>query len=129
VATAARRIVATSNEGGRPCSQSHQYAMASSLQFHNSPLYSSVNVHAVLGGGWLRRQPLDIANATLYWRDGSRRVSWQAAKVTTAYSCDQTKAELVFWLGDGWQRWRRSNFGFQRQWILNYVISFLHIRI
>jgi hypothetical protein len=96
---AVRRIVATSNEGGSPCSQSRQKVMPSSLQFHNSPQYSSVNVHAVLGGGWPRRQPLNIADSTPYWWDASRRVSWQVAKATAAYSCHWTTAELVFLLG------------------------------
>jgi hypothetical protein len=46
--------------------------------------------------------------ATPYWRDASRRVSWQAATATAAYSCDWTTTVLVRRLGSGWRRQRRS---------------------
>jgi hypothetical protein len=53
-------------------------------------------IHAALGGGWPRWQPLNAADAMFFWRDASRRGSWQAATATTAYSCDRTIAALVF---------------------------------
>jgi hypothetical protein len=40
--------------------------MAFSLQFHNSPLYPSENIHAVRGGGWPRWQLLNVADAKPY---------------------------------------------------------------
>jgi hypothetical protein len=46
--------------------------------------------------------------ATPYRRDASWTVSWQAATVTAAYSCDRTTVALVHWLGSGWRQQRRS---------------------
>jgi hypothetical protein len=46
--------------------------------------------------------------ATPYRRDASRRVSWQAATATAAYSCDRTTTALVLRLENGWRRHRRS---------------------
>ena len=46
--------------------------------------------------------------ATSYRRDASRRVSWQAATATAAYSCDLTIAAPVHRLGTGWRQQRRS---------------------
>ncbi len=47
--------------------------------------------------------------AVPYRRDSSRRVSWQAATATAAYSCDLTMtAALVHRLGSGWRPQRRS---------------------
>ncbi len=60
-----------------------------------SQLHSSVNIHAVLGGGWPRWQPLNIAGATFYWQDASWRVYWQVAMGTAAYSCNWVIAALV----------------------------------
>jgi hypothetical protein len=73
--------------------------VAFSLQLYNSPLYSTVNVNAVLGGGWPRWQPLNVAVAKPYWQDASQRVFWQAATGTAADSCDRTTVALIFWLG------------------------------
>jgi hypothetical protein len=47
-----------------------------------------------------------------YWRDASWRVSWQAAMVMAADSCDRTAAALVLWLGGGWRQQRQSGTGF-----------------
>jgi hypothetical protein len=105
--TATRRIVATSEDGGRPCCQPHQMAVAFSLESHTSSLLYSVHIHAALESGWHRWQPLNIAVATSYWRDASRRVSWQAAVAMAAYSCDQTMAALIF----GWRIADNSNNG------------------
>jgi hypothetical protein len=47
--------------------------------------------------------------ATLYRRDASWRVSWQAATATAAYGCDLTMTTaLVHRLGSGWRRQQRS---------------------
>jgi hypothetical protein len=53
--------------------------------------------------------------AMLYWRDASRRVSWQAATATAVSISDRTAAALVHRLGTAggggegadWFRWRR----------------------
>ncbi len=37
--------------------------------------------------------------ATTYWRDASRRVSWQAATATAGSSCDRTATALAHRLG------------------------------
>jgi hypothetical protein len=49
-------------------------------------------------------------------------VSWQAAMVTAAYSCDRMTAKLIFSLGDSYQQRRRSAFGF---WFLTAMDSIL----
>ncbi len=49
MAMAARRIAATSDEGGRLVRQSRPAALA--FFFSSFPLLSSVYVHAVFGGG------------------------------------------------------------------------------
>ncbi len=48
----------------------------------------AVLIHAVLGGGWPRWQPLNGAVTPSYWRDASLRESWRAAMSTAAYSCN-----------------------------------------
>jgi hypothetical protein len=55
--------------------------------------------------------------ATPYWRDASRKESWQAAAATAATamvtdSCDQTAAALVLRLGSRWWRQQQSGIGF-----------------
>jgi hypothetical protein len=39
--------------------------------------------------------------AVTYWRDASRRVSWQAVMATVEYSCKQTMTALTFRMGGG----------------------------
>jgi hypothetical protein len=57
------QIVATSRVGGRPCPESRHMTLA----FHclyttvQQLLSSSVNIHAILGGGGPRQQPLNVA--------------------------------------------------------------------
>ncbi len=84
--------------------------------------------------------------ATPYWRDASRRVSWQAATATAVSSCDRTATALVHQLGttggggEGADRfrWRRILklfivFGlFVRMFMFSYSAFFLpifHIRL
>ncbi len=66
-----------------------QNGAGSTLLLHNinSPL-QPVPIHAALGGGWPRWQPLNDTDrhATPYGRDTSRRVSWQADTATAAYT-------------------------------------------
>jgi hypothetical protein len=93
VATAARRTVAASEGGGRPCHRSRPlwrgFFIANTQ--HKQSVVQSVAVHAVLGGDGPR--------------DGlSTAPSW-AVTATAAYSCDQTMAALLLRLGNGW-RWR-----------------------
>jgi hypothetical protein len=85
VATAARRIVATSEGGGRPSRQSRPERLA----FYQCPFMLPLEV--VGPGGSLST----VLIATPYWRDASRRVSWQAATATAESSCDQTATALV----------------------------------
>jgi hypothetical protein len=46
----------------------------------------------VMGPGW---QPLNVAVATPHWQDANRRVSWQAAMATVAYTRLQKKVPPV----------------------------------
>jgi hypothetical protein len=50
--------------------------------------------------------------ATPYWRDASRKESWQAAMVMAADGCDRTTAALVLQLGSGWGQQQRSDISF-----------------
>jgi hypothetical protein len=85
VATAARRLVATSEGGGHPSRQSRPERLA----FYQCPFMLPLEV--VGPGGSLSTALI----ATPYWRDASRRVSWQAATATAESSCDQTATALV----------------------------------
>jgi hypothetical protein len=89
VATAARRIVATSEGEGRPSCQSRPERLA----YHQYPFMLPLEV--VDPGGSLST----VLIATPYWREASRRVSWQAATVTAVSSCDRTATALVHRLG------------------------------
>ncbi len=86
VATAARRIVATSAGGDRPCRQSCPERRRLSLLLHNNSLlkqFSFMLPLEVMGpGGSLSTELI----ATPYGRDASWRVSWQAASMTAASS-------------------------------------------
>jgi hypothetical protein len=98
VATAARRIVTTSEGRGRPSHQSRPERLAYNQFSFMLPL-------EVMGpSGSLST----VLIATPYWRDASQRVSWQAATATVAYSCDRTTTALVHRLGSGWRQQRRS---------------------
>jgi hypothetical protein len=99
------QIVATSEDGGHPCCQFCDFVVTFVLQFHNSPLNSSVNILAALGGGWPRWQPLNIAVAMPYWRDVSRRVPWQAATATAAYNKIRGKAASALRIAMGHVGW------------------------
>ncbi len=90
VATAARRIVATSEGGGRPSRQSRPERLA----FYQCPFMLPFEV--VGPGGSLST----VLIAMPYWRDASRRVSWQVAKATAGFSCDRTATALLI----GWGR-------------------------
>jgi hypothetical protein len=120
VATAARRIIATSEGGGRPSCQSRPERLA----FYQCPFMLPLEV--VGPGGSLSMALV----ATPYWRDASRRVSWQVAMATAESSCDQTATTLVHRLvmaggGGGGGDW------FRRRRILNLFIvcSILIIRL
>ncbi len=89
MATAARRIVATSVGGGRPSRQSRPERLA----FYQCPFMLPLEV--VVPGGSLST----ALTATPYWRDASWRVSWQAATATAVPSCDRTATALVHRLG------------------------------
>jgi hypothetical protein len=89
VATAARRIVATSEGGGRPSRQSRPERLA----FYQCPFMLPLEV--VGPGGSLST----VLITTPYWRDASRRVSWQAATATAGSSCNRTATALVHRLG------------------------------
>jgi hypothetical protein len=89
VATAARRIVATSEGRGRPSRQSRPERLAYNQYSFMLPL-------EVMGpGGSLST----VLIATPYWQDASRRASWQAATATASHSCDRTTTALVHRLG------------------------------
>jgi hypothetical protein len=112
VATAARRIVATSEGGGRPSRQSRPERLA----YHQYPITLPLEMGGP--GGSLST----VLIATPYWRDASRRVSWQAATATAVSSCDRTATALVHRLGmtggggGGADR-------FRRRWRLNLFIN------
>ncbi len=89
MAMATRRIVATSEGGGCPSRQSRPERLA----FYQCPFMLLLEV--VGPGGSLST----VLIATPYWRDASRRVSWQAAKATAGSSCDRTATALVHRLG------------------------------
>jgi hypothetical protein len=89
VATAARRIIASSEGGGRPSRQSRPERLA----FYQCPFMLPLEV--VGPGGSLST----VLIVTPYWRDASRRVSWQAATATAGSSCDRTATALVHRLG------------------------------
>ncbi len=89
-ATATWRTVATSEGGGRPNRQSRPERLA----FYQCPFMLPLEV--VGPGGSLSTALI----ATPYWRDASRRVSWQAATATAGSSCDRTATAL----GIGWGR-------------------------
>jgi hypothetical protein len=110
VAMAARRMVATSEGGGRPSRQSRpewrwffkrEYT-TETVRYNQCPFMLPLEV--VGPGGSL----LTALIATPYGRDASWRVSWQPATATAAYSCDRTTMVLVHRLGSGWRRQRRS---------------------
>jgi hypothetical protein len=104
VATAARRIVATSEGGGCPSRQSRPERPANNAERPANYQFSFMLPLEVMGpGGSLST----VLIATPNWRDASRRVSWQAATATAAYSCDRTTTELVHRLGSGWRQQRR----------------------
>jgi hypothetical protein len=92
VATAARRIVATSEGGGCPSRQSRPDRLA----FYQCPFMLPLEV--VGPGGSLST----VLITTPYWRDASRRGSWQAA-TAMAESRSATR------------RLRRSSIGWGRQ--------------
>ncbi len=99
MATATRRIVATSEGGGRPSRQSRPERLA----FYQCPFMLPLEV--VGPGGSLST----VLIATPYWRDASRRVSWRAATATAGSSCDGYGTHPS--AGDG-RRWRRRRTGF-----------------
>ncbi len=88
VETAVRRIVQTSEEG-HPCCQYCHSAVAYSLQLHNSPLYSKINVPAALGAGGPRWQPLNVALPCLIGETpvdhSGRRQQWRRQTVATRW--------------------------------------------
>ncbi len=106
MAMAARRIVATSEGGGRPSHQSRPEQLAYYQYQFMLPL------EVVDPGGSLST----VLIATPYWRDASRRVSWHAATATAVSSCDRTATALVHRLGTAGGgsrgadrfRWRRT---------------------
>ncbi len=113
MATAARRIVATSEGGGHPSRQSRPERLA----YHQYPFM--LPLEKVGPGGSLST----VLIATPYWRDASWRVSWQAATATAVSSCDRMATALVHRLGTtgggggGADRFRRRR-------ILNLFIVF-----
>ena len=110
MATAARRTVATSEGGGRPSRQSRPERRwlfkgdytTQTVRYSQYPFMLPLEV--VRPGGSLSTALI----ATPYRRDASRRVSWQAATATAAYSCDLTITAPVHRLGTGWRQQRRS---------------------
>jgi hypothetical protein len=89
-------------------------AVAFSSQLHNiNSFQQSVYVHAVLGGGGPRWQPLNGADRHAPWRDASWRGSWQAATAAAADSCNRMAGALILRLESGWrwQRWSGASFG------------------
>ncbi len=111
MATAARRIVATPEGGGRPSRQSRPERLA----FYQCPFMLPLEV--VGPGGSLSTALI----AMPYWRDASRRVSWQAAKATAEFSCDPGYGARPS-AGDG-RWWRRRADWFRRRQILNLFNS------
>ena len=91
VATAARRTVAASAGGGRPCRRSRPlwrgFFIANTQ--HKQSVVQSVAVHAVLGGDGPR--------------GGLSTAPSRAVTATAAYSCDQAVAALPLRLGGGWR--------------------------
>ncbi len=124
MATAARRMVATSEGGGRPSRKSRPERLA----YYQYPFMLPLEV--VDPGGSLST----VLIATPYWRDASRRVSWHAAMATAVSSCDRTATALVHRLGtaggggggaDRYPRWRTLNlFSYPANIRLIYVFAF-----
>jgi hypothetical protein len=98
MATVARQIVATFKNGGRPCRQSHHVTAAFTVYLHNSPLYPTVYIHAALGGGGHRLQPLNVAVLCHigYMLVGEGILA--GGNGDTAESCNKMTAVLVLWL-------------------------------
>ncbi len=92
MATAARRTVAASEGGGRPCRRSRPlrrgFFIANTQ--HKQSVVQSAAVHAVLKGDGPR--------------GGLSTAPSRAATATAAYSCDQAVAALsLLRLGCGWR--------------------------
>ncbi len=75
MAMAAWRAVATSEGGGHPCRQVSSFRMWQLLAYtqHNQSSYTA-HIHAALGGGGPRWQPLNVAVATSKWRDAGGKI-------------------------------------------------------
>ncbi len=89
MATAARRIVATSEGGGRPSRQSRPERLA----FYQCPFLLPLEV--VGPGGSLST----VLITTPYWRDASRRGSWQAAMATaeSRFATGRLRHSSIVW--------------------------------
>ncbi len=100
---AARRIVATSEGGGRPSRQSRPerrwlFKGEYTTQTDSNIQYPFMLPLEVVGpGGSLST----VLIATPYGRDASWREPWLAATAMAAYSCDLTTAALIHRLGSG----------------------------
>jgi hypothetical protein len=107
---AARRIVTTSEGGGRPSRQSRPerrwlFIGEYTTQTDSNSEYPFMLPLEVVGpGGSLST----VLIATPYGRDASWRESWLAATATAAYSCNLTTAALIHRLGSSRRRQRRS---------------------
>ncbi len=110
VEMAARRIVATPEGGGLQVASLAQNGTGFSLHMHNTnSRYNQFPFKLpleVMGpGGSLSM----VLIAMPYRRDASRRVSWQVATASVAYSCDLTTTALVHRLGSGWRQQQRQS--------------------
>ncbi len=105
-----RRIVATSEGGGRSSRQSrperrwHFKGEYTTQTDCNNQYPFMLPLEVVGPGGSLSTVLIGMP----YGRDASWRGSWLAATAMAAYSCDLTTAALVHRLGSGWRRQRRS---------------------
>jgi hypothetical protein len=88
VATAARGIVATFGDGGHLCHQFSQHDCCSLQAVTQQSPSSTVHIHASLGGGWPRWQPLNVAVATSAGGEcpGRRQQLWGQTTATTCPS-------------------------------------------
>ncbi len=108
VATAVRRIVATSAGGDRPCRQSRPERRRLSLLLHINSLLQTVFVHAALGGDGPRWQPLNGADCHALWARRQLESVLAGGNDDSGIKCDRTATALVHRLGSAWRRQRRS---------------------
>ncbi len=118
MAMMAWQTVTTSEGGGRPCHQVLPFRLWLSLAFTQNKRSSyTVHIHAALGGGEPRWQPLyvAVAVAAAEWQDASRELPgrqqrrWRQTVATRQWRC------FIFgwgWAAAEWRWWLFYGAGF-----------------